>query len=82
MIYLKAVKRVNPKCSHHKGKSTGLAWWPSDKDPTCQCMRHGFDPWSWKIPHAAEQLSPCASTVEPVLWSPGTTDAEPMSHNY
>ena len=23
--------------------------------------------WSGKIPHAAEQLSPCATTTEPVL---------------
>ncbi|XP_068397893.1 EF-hand calcium-binding domain-containing protein 11 isoform X4 [Eschrichtius robustus] len=28
---------------------------------------HGFEPWSGKIPHAAEQLSPCAATTEPVL---------------
>ena len=27
---------------------------------------HMFEPWSWKIPHAAEQLSPCATTTEPV----------------
>ena len=26
-----------------------------------------FKPWSGKIPHAAEQLSPCATTTEPVL---------------
>ena len=26
----------------------------------------GFEPWSGKIPHAAEQLSPCATTSEPV----------------
>ena len=24
-----------------------------------------FDPWSRKIPHAAEQLSPCTTTTEP-----------------
>ncbi|XP_073657573.1 serologically defined colon cancer antigen 8 isoform X3 [Tursiops truncatus] len=29
--------------------------------------RHGFDPWSGKIPHAVEQLSPCATTTEPAL---------------
>ena len=28
---------------------------------------NGFEPWSRKIPHAAEQLSPCATTTEPVL---------------
>ena len=28
---------------------------------------HGFKPWSGKIPHAAEQLSPCTTTTEPAL---------------
>ncbi|MBW01880.1 Protein-L-isoaspartate O-methyltransferase domain-containing protein 2, partial [Eschrichtius robustus] len=28
---------------------------------------YGFEPWSGKIPHAAEQQNPCASTTEPVL---------------
>ena len=28
---------------------------------------HGFEPWSGKIPHAAEQLSPCATTTELAL---------------
>ena len=28
---------------------------------------HGFDPCSGKIPHAAEQLSPYATTTEPAL---------------
>ena len=27
----------------------------------------GFYPWSGKIPHAAEQLSPCATTTDPAL---------------
>ena len=26
---------------------------------------HRFNPWSGKIPHAMEQLSPCATTTEP-----------------
>ena len=29
----------------------------------------GFNPWSGKIPHAEEQLSPCATSTEPVIWS-------------
>ena len=45
----------------------GMPWWLSGREPTCQCMRHGFDPWSWKIPHAEKQLSPCSPTAEPVL---------------
>ena len=36
----------------------------------CQCRGHGFDPWSGKIPHAAEQLSPCATTTEPAATEP------------
>ncbi|XP_059757132.1 MORN repeat-containing protein 1 isoform X13 [Balaenoptera ricei] len=28
---------------------------------------HGFELWSRKIPHAAEQLNPCATTTEPAL---------------
>ena len=33
----------------------------------CQCRRHEFNPWSGKIPHALEQLSPRATTIDPVL---------------
>ena len=29
-----------------------------------QCRGHRFDPWSRKIPYAAKQLSPCATTIE------------------
>ena len=28
----------------------GLPWWLSGKEPTCQCGRHGFNPWVRKIP--------------------------------
>ena len=41
----------------------GLPWWSSGKESTCQCRVHGFDPWSGKIPHAMEHLSPCAMTT-------------------
>ena len=30
----------------------------------CQCRRRTFNPWSGKIPHAAKQLSPCATATE------------------
>ena len=45
------------------GTSLVAQWFKS----ACQCRGHRFDPWSRKIPHAAEQLSPCAGTTEPVL---------------
>ena len=62
----------------------GLPWWDSG-----QCRRHRFDPWSGKIPHAAEQLRLChnywARTLGPTScndWSPRalephTTTTEP-----
>ena len=28
----------------------GLLWWFSDKESTCQCRRHAFNPWVGKIP--------------------------------
>ena len=34
-----------------------LPRWPSGKEFACQCRRHGFNRWSGKIPHTAEQLS-------------------------
>ena len=37
---------------------TGLPWWRSGWESACQCRGHGFEPWSGKIPHAAEQLGP------------------------
>ena len=33
------------------------------KNLPAQCRGHRFDPWSRKIPHAAEQLSPCTTTT-------------------
>ena len=44
-----------------------LPWWLSGGESTCQFRRHGFDPWSGRIPHASEQLSPCGPTTEPEL---------------
>jgi len=61
----------------------GLPWWPSSKEPACQCRRRMLNPWSRRIPHAVEQLSPCAATIEPVLQSLGTATTEatlPRTH--
>ena len=33
-----------------KGGLNGLPWWFRGKESTCQCRRHGFDPWVRKIP--------------------------------
>ena len=37
------------------------------KNPPANAGGRGFEPWSGKIPHAVEQLSPCATTTEPAL---------------
>ena len=65
-----------------ENKVPGLPWWRSGWESACQCRGHGFEPWSRRIPHAAEQLSPCATATEPVLWSPRATTTEPACHSY
>jgi len=55
-----------------KKETSGLPSW-NGKESACQCRRHGFDPWSGKIPHVEGQLCPCTSTTEPTYhncWSP------------
>ena len=42
----------------------GLPQWLSGKESTYQCRGHRFHPRSREIPHAEEQLSPCATTTE------------------
>ena len=46
---------------------------------------HGFEAWSGKIPHAAEQRSPCTTTtdparLEPVLRNKRGRDSERPAH--
>ena len=55
-------------------RNLGLPWWRSRWESACQCRGHGFEPWSGKIPHAAEQLGPWATTTEPAC-------LEPVLHN-
>ena len=46
---------------------------------TCQCRRHGFNPWSRKIPHAKEAWRQRTTTIEPGshdYWSPHTLEPE------
>ena len=48
---------------------------------TCLPMKEtGFDPWSGKIPPAAEQLSQCTTTTEAcMLQGPRATTSEPCA---
>ena len=56
---------LRPVSTYVKKILQGLPWWHSGLESACQCRGHGFEPWSGKIPHAAEQLSPCTTTTEP-----------------
>ena len=49
---------------------SGLLWWRSGWESACQCRGYGFEPWSGKIPHAAEQLGPWATITEPARLEP------------
>ena len=68
------VGRMNKQCRIHHIKifshSRDVPGSPVVKNPPSSAGERGFDPWSRKIPHAMEQLSP------------GTTTTEPMRHNY
>ena len=48
----------------------GLPWWRSGWESACQCRGHGFEPCSGRIPRAAEQLGPWATTTEPARLEP------------
>ena len=68
-----------------KKMGSGLPWWRSGWESACQCRGHGFEPWSGKIPHAAGQLGPCATTTEParlelVLRNKRGRDSERPAH--
>ena len=66
-----------------RSRPQGLPWWRSGWESTCQCRGHGFEPWSGRIPHAPEQLGPCATATEPELQSPQATTTEaraPRAH--
>ena len=53
-----------------KSLALGLPWWHSGWESACRCRGHGFEPWSGRIPHAAEQLSPWATIAEPARLEP------------
>ena len=59
-----------------------LPWGLSGEESTYQCRRHGFDPWSRRIPQAEEQLSPWARAAELVLQSLGATTTESPCRNH
>ena len=59
-----------------------LPWWLSGGASSGESRRHRFNPWSEKNPQAVGQLSPWATTVQPVLKSLGTATTDPVCHSY
>ena len=49
---------ISKKKPNQKMGGRGLPWWRSGWESACQCRGRGFEPWSGRIPHAAEQLGP------------------------
>ena len=66
---------------------SGLPWWRSGWESACQCRGHGFEPWSGRIPHAAERLGPWATITEPARLEPvlrnqrGRNNERPTHHD-
>ena len=50
------------------------------KDLPAKARDMGFDPWSRKIRYVAEQLSPFATTIEPVLCNKRSRPSEKPVH--
>ena len=59
--------QINKYFKTLKKKKTGLPWWLSGKESAYQCKRHVFSSLPGKIPHAVEQLSPRAATMDSVF---------------
>ena len=57
----------------------GLPRGLSGKESACRCRRHGFDPWSGKIPHTTEQLSPCTTNYWACALEPGNCNSWNLS---
>ena len=53
---------------------------PVVKTPPANAGEHRFSPWSGKIPHTTEQLSPCTATTKPVLCNKRSHHSEKLTH--
>ena len=69
-VWLTLVRSTEIQITQLKKKIIGLPWWRSGWESACQCRGHGFEPWSGRIPHAAERLGPWVTIAEPVPLEP------------
>ena len=58
IIYRRKLKNDTDEFIYKTEIDSGLPWWSSGWESDCQRKGQGCDPWSGRIPHAAEQLSP------------------------
>ena len=63
-------------------KMEGLPWWLSGKESTCPSQETHVRSLVWEDTTSTEQLSPCATTTEPVFQSLTATIAEHMCCNH
>ena len=75
---------TNPDQHPPRNLQSGLPSWLSHKESSCQRRKHGFNPWSGRIPRAKEQPSPVTTTIhlcsragEPQLRGPRATRLKP-----
>ena len=79
-----SVKKCSLKCPGKCFKNKqGLPQWLSGQESSCQYRRHKFDPWSGKMSHAREQLTPVATSTEPRALEPQRShrNEKPVRHN-
>ena len=70
------IRQLLEKKPQLKHKDRGFPGGSVGEESACQCRRLRFNPWSGKIPHAAERLNPWATNTEPVSQSPGAAATE------
>ena len=57
IIYRRKLKNDTDGFIYKTEIDSGLPWWSSGWESDCQGKGQGWDPWSGRIPRAAEQLS-------------------------
>ena len=70
LYYFALRHKFNKECQTRYKELLGLPWWCSGWESACRCGGHGFEPWSGRIPYAAERLGPWATTAEPARLEP------------
>ena len=57
-----------------KKETSGLPWWLSGEESTCQCRRHGFNPSSGRTPACPSHRTP-AVPLTPLHFTPSSQNS-------